>query len=171
MNIDGIREKVVRNITGGVDEKIKIKRESSSDTRTCDYTKVTKEELYKNSLSHISDVNLGISYLIRKLREAALLHDVTKTYDIDKFYNDFKTGFENTDWWEEHQKVERHHFNDGKYIQDDINLIDVLEQIVDGVMAGMARTGKYRHEPISNELLQRAYNNTAKLLIDNTSVV
>ena len=32
-------------------------------------------------------------------------------------------------------------------------------------MAGMARTGKYRQEPISPELLARAYSNTVKRLL------
>ena len=37
-------------------------------------------------------------------------------------------------------------------------------------MAGMARSGEYRYEPLSDELLQKAYRNTAKLLLDNVEI-
>ena len=151
--------------------KIEIVKSSCADTRTCDYTKVTKETLLKNSEMHISDVRAGINFLIGKLLIASYLHDNTKITGIDSFHNDFKTGFTNTTWWEKHQREERHHFNTPEYVKDDINLIDVIEQVVDGVMAGMARSGSYRFEPLSNELLQKAYSNTAKLLLDNLVIV
>lgn len=102
--------------------------------------------------------------------ESGKNHDYTKIDSIDEFYNDFKTGFKKTDWWKMHQNKERHHFNTKKYIKKDINLIDVLEQIVDGVMAGMARSGKYREENLSSKLLLKAYKNTAKLLLDNLKI-
>ena len=68
------------------------------------------------------------------------------------------------------EKKERHHFNNKEYIQDDVNLIDIIDQIIDGVMAGMARSGEYRQENIEPELLQKAYNNTVKLLLKNVVV-
>ena len=49
--------------------------------------------------------------------------------------------------------------------------MDVLEQIVDGVMAGMARTGRYEPRPLDPLLLQRAYDNTAKMLAEHVQVV
>jgi len=150
--------------------KIKIKKSACADTRTCDFSKVTKEELLKNSKMHIKDVQKGLEFLISLLGQAGVKHDWTKLACIDSFHSDFKTGFEQTFWWEAHQEKERHHFNTEKYIQDDVNLIDVLEQIVDGVMAGMARGGEYRCEPIDDKLLQKAYKNTAKLLLDNLEV-
>jgi len=150
---------------------IEIKKSSTADTRTCDWSKVTKDELLKQSKQHIDDVNRGMLFFLHKLQSSAVLHDTTKTAYIDHFHSDFKTGFEKTEWWEMHQKEERHHFNNPEFIQDDVNLIDVIEQIVDGVMAGMARSGEYRMEPLDNELLQKAYKNTAKLLLDNVEVV
>jgi len=150
--------------------KIVIKKSECADTRTCDWSKVTKEQLLKNSKMHIADVKKGLNYLKEFLEYAASTHDITKTGYIDEFHSDFKTGFKKTGWWKLHQQVERHHFNTKKYIQKDINLIDVLEQIVDGVMAGMARSGKYRNETPSPKLLLKAYKNTAKLLLDNVEV-
>jgi hypothetical protein len=104
------------------------------------------------------------------LSDAGVEHDRTKIEKIDEFHADFATGFEKTDWWVMHQKEERHHFNSPEFVREDVNLIDVLEQIVDGVMAGLARSGQYRCEPVSAELLQKAYANTAKLLIANVEV-
>jgi len=150
--------------------KIKIKKSTCADTRTCDWSKVSYEQLLQQSKQHISDVQKGISFLIEKLNIVALEHDRTKIDNAREFYNDFKTGFKITDWWKMHQKEERHHFNTPELIQDDINLIDVIEQIIDGVMAGMARSGEYRYEPLTSELLQKAYRNTAKLFLDNLEV-
>ena len=149
---------------------MKIKKSQTADTRTCDWSKVSKEQLLQSSEQHIKDVQKGLDFIRNLLKEKAQNHDYTKIDLIDEFYSDFQTGFEKTGWWEKHQKIERHHFNNSEYIQDDINLLDVLEQIVDGVMAGMARSGEYRCEPISDELLQKAYKNTAKLLLDNIEI-
>ena len=52
----------------------------------------------------------------------------------------------------------------------DVNLLDVLEHIVDGVMAGLARSGTYRPSEISPELLKRAFDNTVQLLLENVEV-
>ena len=151
-------------------EKIIIKKSKNADTRTCDWTKVSKEELLKNSKQHINDVKNGLTLLSKLLKEAGNKHDFTKIDNIDEFHTDFQTGFKKQEWWKMHQKEERHHFNTKKYIQKDVNLIDVLEQITDGVMAGMARSGKYRKEVPDVKLLLRAYENTAKLLLDNLEV-
>jgi hypothetical protein len=70
-----------------------------------------------------------------------------------------------------HQKVERHHLKNKEFIQDDVNLIDVLEQIIDGVMAGLARSGEYKQEEMPAELLEKAYKNTVSLILKNVEVV
>ena len=146
-------------------KKIIIKKSKNADTRTCDWSKVSKKELLENSKQHIGDVKKGLSLFVDMLNKASKRHDFTKIDNIDEFYSDFQTGFKKTDWWEKHQQKERHHFNTKKYIQKDINLIDVLEQITDGVMAGMARSGKYRKEVPDVKLLLKAYENTAKILL------
>jgi len=150
--------------------KIKIKKSNCADTRTCDWSKVTKDELLINSYQHIKDVIKGIEFLSLLLNKRALNHDNTKLSHIDQFHEDFKTGFSKTDWWEMHQKRERHHFNNKSYIKDDIDLLDVIEQIVDGVMAGMARSGEYRIEIPEADLLLEAYKNTTKILLDNIEI-
>lgn len=147
--------------------KITIKKLRNADTRTCDWKMVSKEELLKNSKQHISDVKKGLNLLSKLLKEAGNNHDFTKINNIDEFYADFQTGFKRQEWWKMHQEKERHHFNTKKYIHKDVNLIDILEQITDGVMAGMARSGKYRKEIPDVKLLLRAYENTAKLLLEN----
>jgi len=149
---------------------IKIKKSQCADTRTCDWTNVSKDELLKNSRQHIRDVGEGINYLIELMEDAAYSHDHTKIVNIDEFHNDFKTGFTTTDWWQMHQQKERHHLKDPAYVQDDVNLIDILEMIVDGVMAGLARTGKYRKEDIPDSLLRKAFDNTIDQLLKEVEV-
>jgi len=146
--------------------KIIIKPSKTADSRTCDWSKVTKEQLLDSSKQHIGDIGKGFDFFIELMQRQKYIHDLTKINDIDGFFEDFRTGFKRQVWWEEHQRKERHHFNNPEFIQDDINLVDVIDQIIDGVMAGMARSGEYRQERIDGELLLKAYANTVKLLLD-----
>jgi hypothetical protein len=153
-----------------MNDKIKIKQSKTADSRTCDFSSVSKDTLLKSSIQHIGDVKKGFDFFAYMLRRQSALHDLSKISHIDDFHRNFITGFKDRDWWEYHQAVERHHFNDEKYIPKDVNMFDILDQIVDGVMAGMARSGSYRQEPISGELLLRAYRNTVALLLSKIDV-
>ncbi|MCK5608316.1 hypothetical protein KAR91_40920 [Candidatus Pacearchaeota archaeon] len=152
--------------------KIQIKKSKNADTRTCDVSKVNKEELLVNSKQHIEDVKKGMRFYSNALMQSAYKHDLTKLTRIDQFHDDFKNGFKegHQTWWEMHQKTERHHLKNEKYIQEDVNLIDILEMITDGVMAGLARSGEYRKEDIPSWLLEKAFNNTIELLLSNVEV-
>lgn len=152
--------------------KITIQKTKNADTRSCDFSKVTSEVLLKNSEQHIEDVQRGLIFLINLMTKAAQFHDITKITHINQFHKDFINGFKegNTSWWEMHQSFERHHLKNEKYVQEDVNLIDILEMVVDGVMAGLARTGEYRKEEIPDTLLRKAFDNTIKLLLDNVVV-
>ena len=147
-----------------------INKSETADTRTCDFSKVTKDTLLNSSRQHIKDVMKGFDFFIERMENAALLHDNTKITEIDGFYDDFKTGFEKQDWYKMHQDKERHHLKNKEYVQDDVNLVDVFEMVIDCVMAGLARSGKYTHEDIDPEVLQKAVKNTADMLIKAVSV-
>lgn len=149
---------------------IKIKQSKTADSRNCDFTKVSKEQLFESSIQHIDDIRKGFEFFRALMYERATLHDKTKITHIDDFHRNFVSGFKETDWWELHQANERHHFNNAEYIPKDVNLVDILDQIIDGVMAGMARSGSYRQEFISPELLTIAYKNTVELLLKNVEV-
>lgn len=41
---------------------IKIQPSETADTRTCDVSKVTKEQLKKSSYQHIADVRAALAY-------------------------------------------------------------------------------------------------------------
>lgn len=149
---------------------IHIRKSPTADTRTSDYSNVTKQQLLDSSLQHISDVRRGLELMAGMLIEAGARHDYTKLTMIDAFHRDFVTGFKEVSWWEEHRKKERHHIVGNEHIPEDINLIDVIECIVDGVMAGLARAGHYRYEPIDPDILALAVKNTADIIIKNTRV-
>ena len=57
------------------------------------------------------------------------------------------------------------------YVHDDITLVDVIEHVVDCVMAGMARSGNVYDIELPNEVLQLAVKNTVELLKKNTHIV
>jgi hypothetical protein len=143
---------------------ITIEKSAVADTRTCDYTKVTKEELFKASQQHIEDVGQALYFFRDKLLDAITNHDPDKITDIDGFHRDFVTGFKNTTWWDAHRKSNRHHLTQDDGIPTDVNLIDVLDFIADCVMAGMGRSGTVYPLKLSDELLQKAFQNTVTLL-------
>jgi len=143
---------------------IEVRKSPTADTRTCDWSKVTKEQLKESSLQHINDVVKGLQYFADLLDTAAAHHDFDKLSDIDGFHQDFATGFKQTSWWDKHRKVNRHHLDKADGVPDDVHLVDVIEHIVDCVMAGMARSGDVYDLKLDDALLQRAFQNTVELL-------
>lgn len=145
---------------------IHIQKSATADTRTCDVSKVTKQQLLESSLQHIKDVNHALEFFIRNLSAAALNHDFDKISPdgIDWFHRDFITGFKETGWWDNHRAINRHHLQQDDGVPQDVNLIDVLEYIADCVMAGMGRSGSVYNLEIKPEVLNRAFNNTVDLL-------
>jgi hypothetical protein len=143
---------------------IRIETSKTADTRSCDFSQVTKEQLVQSSLQHIGDVKAGMDFFADKLREAALIHDSDKLSGIDHFHADFVSGFKETGWWDNHRKITRHHLSEADGVPDDVNLTDVIEMIVDCVMAGMGRTGDVYPLEISPDVLMMAFNNTAEML-------
>lgn len=156
------------------DFPIRIHLSPTADSRTCSYQDVSKNDLLVSTSYHIDDVRKGIFFFQELLSHRALSHDHTKISHIDMFYEDFRTGFLKQDWYNLHKERERHHLKmscQQSYGEHGINLIDILENIIDGVMAGMARSGSYTYEPISPELLQMAVANTASMLLNVIEVV
>jgi hypothetical protein len=144
-----------------------IRKSPTADTRTCDYTKVSKETLLSSSQQHIADVREALRYFESVLRKASENHDLDKISDIDGFHRDFLTGFKVTEWWDKHRQLNRHHLQEADGVREDVNLIDVLDFIADCVMAGMARSGSVYELKLSPELLEKAFQNTVTLLKQN----
>jgi len=149
---------------------ITIERSPTADTRTCDYSKVSKETLLASSHRHIADVRAALAHFRQLLDDAAAVHDYDKISDIDGFHQDFLTGFTRTEWWDRHRRLNRHHLQEADGVRDNVNLIDVLDFIADCVMAGMARSGSVYELKLSPELLERAFQNTVELLKANVEV-
>jgi hypothetical protein len=149
---------------------IKIQKSQTADTRTCDFTKVSKETLLESSHQHIRDVREGFIYFGELIGMAASKHDWTKISGIDQFHVDFTTGFKTQDWYTMHKKEERHHIGVPEGVRDDVNIVDLLEHIIDCVMAGKGRSGAVFPIELPNELLQKIVKNTVDLLASNIEV-
>ena len=143
---------------------ITIRKSPKADTRTCDVSQVSKEVLLASSLQHIGDVGKALGFFCTKLIDLAVWHDYDKLTDIDSFYADFKTKFEQHAWWDRHRMLCRHHLTAEDGIPEDVNLFDVLEYIADCVMAGLARSGSVYELKLDPPLLEKAFQNTVKLL-------
>jgi hypothetical protein len=149
---------------------IEIKKSKTADTRSCDFKKVGKEQLAASSIQHINDVEKGLNFLKSMLDIASSLHDIDKLSDLNGFHKDFVTGFKQTKWWDNHRKVSRHHVLQEDGVPKDVNLIDVLEMVVDCVMAGMGRTGEVYPLNIDSDVLMTAFTNTVELLKSQVKV-
>ena len=143
---------------------IEIQTSKTADTRTCDVTTVSQQQLLNSSKQHIGDVQRALAFFSGQLTEAGIRHDDDKITDIAGFHRDFLTKFERTDWWDAHRRLNRHHLTHDDGVPADVNLIDVLDFIADCVMAGMGRSGSVSPLKLSPELLERAFQNTVTLL-------
>lgn len=152
---------------------VTIYKNPNGDTRTAPKN-VSFEEFQEANDMHREDVNqvmYGLSQMIDKRGEN---HDCTKKSQERMFYKNFLstmnegTDFVNDEWYQLHIKAERHHLL--SHCPDDVNLIDVLEMISDCVCAGMARSGEIRGLEIDSNILNRAVQNTAKMIKDMIEV-
>lgn len=143
---------------------IEITKSETADTRTCDFTKVSEEQLRQSSEAHIRDVRRALDMFRALLGEAGFNHDLDKIMALAHFHSDFVTGFKTTGWWDNHRKTTRHHLQAADGVPANVNLIDVLEMIADCVMAGMARSGSVSDVTIPDAVLKKAFVNTVALL-------
>jgi hypothetical protein len=150
---------------------IEITKSETADTRTCDFSKVSKDQLMRSSQTHISDVCKALALFGDLLQGAGSMHDSDKLEGLDHFHSDFVTGFKTTGWWDNHRKVTRHHLGVADGVPEDVNLLDVLEMVADCVMAGMARSGSVYEIEIPADVLKRAVANTFELLKRQVVVV
>lgn len=149
-------------------EKIKISDSVNADSRTA--INKTKENLLKDSLKHISEVQQVFNLVAYLMIKQGQQHDYTKITEFNKFYTDYldKAGKEFVDgeWYNIHITEEKHHSK--AKLHGDITLIHIFEEIIDKVVAGKGRTGEVNPEyfNLPDETLRLAYKNTIKL-IDN----
>ncbi|MDL2246733.1 DUF5662 family protein [Methanobrevibacter sp. OttesenSCG-928-K11] len=140
------------------------------DTRTNnEKNKLTKEEIKQASVMHKADVMKGMIFFSDLLLDAGLNHDWTKLAYLEEIYTDYEKRLEDKDfsrdkWNKLHQSHERHHLNSA--VPDDVNLVDVLEFIVDCVMAGIGRFGEidFKYLELPEGTLEKAYMNTINML-------
>lgn len=154
---------------------IEIKETKNCDSRVVkDPEKLTEEAVEKDTHYHIEAVKKCGDFICDKIKEQFKEHDHTKLgKDLPDFIKAMKAHlsgkkFKDQPWWKTHL-AERHHLNDR--VPDDVNLVDVLELICDCVSAGLARSGEVYDLKISDEVFKKAFDNTAKMLMDNIKVV
>lgn len=151
--------------------KIVIKPAPTGDSRTCDVSEVSLEELHAASEQHIRDVNKVITEICGYFQWViGRDHDFDKLTDLAAFYADFQTGFASHEWLDQHKRTSRHHLDYVDGVPSDVNLLDVLEHIIDCVVAGMARSGSVWPLELSNTVLQTAFDNTVALLEESVIV-
>ena len=146
---------------------VTIYKNPNGDTRTAPKN-VTFEDFQEANDMHREDVNQVMYELSQMIDKRGENHDCTKKSQERMFYKNFLstmnegTDFVNDEWYQLHIKAERHHLL--SHCPDDVNLIDVLEMISDCVCAGMARSGEIRDLEIDSDILNRAVQNTTKMI-------
>ena len=124
-------------------------------------TPVDATTLELSTRMHVEDVKRGIDFIVHKLNEAKLSHDHTKFEQLELFLAAYNSGFKDDAFFKMHRTSERHHLDPSI---KDINLLDILEHMVDGIVAGKARKGTVYPFKLAPELLEAAVTNTAKLI-------
>lgn len=153
---------------------IRVKENAGADSRTAK-GEVTLYELEDATTQHQREVREALLYFAEKLNDAGWGHDFTKTSYMEEFHKEFTEAlregkdFKQSKWYKMHITKERHHLL--AHAPDDVNLIDVLEYIADGVMAGMARSGSVYDITLPDDILQKALKNTVELLKDSVILV
>lgn len=129
-------------------------------------------ELRADTLQHIHDVSKIMGCIGCEVIERGYSHDWSKLGYFTNFANDTlerqdTPDFKSRNWYKIHTSLERHHINAN--VPENVNLIDILECIVDCIVAGKARTGMVDKEflIIPDEVILLSYWNTVNLLIDN----
>lgn len=148
---------------------VKIKKNTNGDSRVADHVP-TFREFREANISHADDVKRLMDEFLDLTLKDAYSHDYTKLNEPYEslFYRNLcdaiegKIKFDDCEWIKLHYKQERHHLD--KYCPEDVDLSDVIEMICDCVAAGKARSGTVPDIKISNEVLQKAIQNTVKLL-------
>lgn len=152
---------------------IDIKFNPNADTRTSNGVP-SQEALMAATDEHITHIQKALAIFSRIMERAGETHDFTKKAYSEEFYDELTTlkpgdEFKNGKWYGLHISRERHHLL--SKAPEDVNLVDVLEYISDGVVAGYARSGSVYDITIPDELLQKAFRNTVELLKGQVKLV
>ena len=151
-----------------------IEKNPNGDTRTAPKG-ISFEQFQEANDMHRADVNSVMKFLAHLVHKAGLKHDYTKKSSEVLFYNNFLsamnngTNFVEDEWYQLHVSMERHHLL--SRCPEDVNLIDVLEMIADCTCAGLSRSGEVRDLEISTEILEKAVQNTVKLIVKQIDLV
>ena len=151
-----------------------IEKNPNGDTRTAPKN-ISFEEFQVANNMHKKDVYEVMKYLARLIHRTGQNHDFTKKTQERLFYENFLstmnngTNFVEDEWYQLHVDTERHHLL--SRCPEDVNLIDVLEMIVDCTCAGLARSGEVRGLEINSEILEKAVQNTVRLIVNEIDLV
>jgi hypothetical protein len=156
---------------------VKIKKHTEGDSRVAKELP-TFSAFNDANTAHQHDVNKLAEEFVDMLKARVSSHDWTKTSEPYRsmFYRDLcatlegRMDFMDGKWAHLHyNELERHHLK--RHCPDDVDLCDVIEMVCDCVAAGMARSGEVYDIDIPAEVLTKAVQNTAKLLMDEIEVV
>lgn len=155
--------------------KVEIVKTDQVDTRSPNIKNIDPAIVEEEIKLH----QLAVQTVFKKLFEMGErqmeIHDYTKLKYLDGYVEALKTGktgeeFYELKWWKEHLK-ERHHLYNR--VPEDVNIIDLIEMIIDSVVAYKARnfTREFKDIKLPNDILQKVVKNTTDLILENLIVV
>lgn len=154
----------------GNEYPVQMRKNANGDTRHATHIP-TILEFDEANYWHQTDVKNLIIRFCDLLQKSSEKHDWSKTDEPYRsmFYQDMvatmegRLDFENGEWAKLHyDELERHHLF--RHVPEDVDLFDVIEMVCDCVSAGMARSGEVRQLEIRGDVLQKALENTVKIL-------
>ena len=155
---------------------ITIKKSPNADSRSApDLKSLDVKTLESDTNRHIGDIKNGLKFFADMLKEAGEKHDHLKLDRLEEFHEALTSEkIKESKWYKDHITEERHHLvakvGTISGVPKDVNLIDVIEHLVDCVMAGMARSGEIYDVELPADVLKKAHENTIELLKKNITV-
>ena len=146
--------------------EVSIKKTDNPELGYTDENKLKEDiEQHRVDVCHVMDM------ISAHMTDIGVAHDWTKIAYFDKFAQDTlerldTPEFKERDWYSIHTSLERHHVN--AHVPEDVDLFDIIEMIVDCIVAGMARS-TFNPEFLvlkDENVLEDAYWNTIEKLED-----
>lgn len=124
------------------------------------------KELFAANQAHRTAVRRVLNSVKDRLMSKSFTHDADKFTDHDNMYHAIQTG-QSAQWMNEHIANSRHH---AIRLLEDVNLIDILELIADQVVVYSTRGLLNNPILLDPNDLQKAFDNTVKMMYEMIEV-
>lgn len=156
-----------------IKEKLGIKYNPNSDSGSIDHN-FTIDEIQDACETHNKNVSSVLYVLSEAMHKRGDKHDWSIIQTLDDYIHAYSFSlkgeipFEESEYFLNHAISENHHLN--KFCDENVNLFDIIEFLVDQCVLHKEKAEETPQPYLMQEILLKAFNNTAKQIDDNLVV-